>query len=77
MGLVAGCKSFLDSVQVYDSIDTKRQAHFNLAYAYYMKIFAEATFHAARVRNLTLQEDFVGESDANMYDQAFFFKKVN
>jgi len=42
-----------------------------------LKAFAEATFHAARERNLTLQEDFGGESDASLYNQAYFFKKVN
>jgi hypothetical protein len=50
--------------------------HFNLAYSYYLKAFAEATFHAARKQNLVLQEDFTGEIDADMYKEAYFFKKV-
>lgn len=73
IGLVAACKAIVDKLAGH----SKRQAHFNLGYAYYLKAFAEATFLAARRQGLTLQEDFKGEVDAEDYKEAYFFRKVN
>lgn len=36
---------------------------FALAYAYYLKAFAEMTFLAAKRQGLKLKDDFVGEKD--------------
>ena len=52
--------------------EAKQQAYYSMAYAYYLKAFAECTFLAARRQNITLQEDFDTEEDGQTYDQEFF-----
>lgn len=56
--------------------EAKLQAYYTLAYAYYLKAFAECTFLAARRQDITLAEDFDTEEDGQSYDQDFFRKKA-
>lgn len=56
--------------------EAKKQAYYTLAYAYYLKAFAECTFLAARRQGLTLAEDFENEEDGAVYNEVFFRKKA-
>lgn len=48
---------------------------FALAYAYYLKAFAEMTFLAAKRQGLKLKDDFVGEKDGE-YSLEYFEVKA-
>ena len=48
MGLVAGSKTQVEKMKDQCLGDAKLQTYFALAYAYYLKAFAECTFLAAR-----------------------------
>ena len=56
--------------------DAKMQAYYTLAYAYYLKSFAECTFLAARRQGITLAEDFNTEADSQVYSADFFRTKA-
>ena len=55
--------------------EEKQLAYYALAYAYYLKAFAECTFLAARKQGITLREDFDDEEDGQVYDLAYFQRK--
>ena len=76
MGLVAGCKAQLDQMKDQGVSIVKNQAYYNLAYAYYLKAFAECTFLAARRQNIILQDDFNEEQDADTFNQKYFYTKA-
>ena len=48
LGLVAGCKTQVEKMKDQCLSEAKLQSYFTLAYAYYLKAFAECTFLAAR-----------------------------
>lgn len=48
MGLVAGSKTQVERMKEAVLGEAKQQAYYTLAYAYYLKAFAECTFLAAR-----------------------------
>lgn len=62
LGLVAGAK-------------TAEASNWHLAYAYYLKAFAEMTFLVAKRSGLKLKEDFTA-ADGN-YDVEFFTNKAS
>ena len=76
LGLVAGSKTQIEKMKEMVLGEAKLQAYYTLAYAYYLKAFAECTFLAARRQNITLAEDFDTEEDGQSYDQDFFRKKA-
>ena len=57
-------------------VESKKQAYYTLAYAYYLKAFAECTFLAARRQGIVLAEDFNNEEDGAVYDESYFRKKA-
>ena len=48
MGLVAGSKTQVEKMKETVFSEAKQQVYYMLAYAYYLKAFAECTFLAAR-----------------------------
>lgn len=81
IGLVAGCKAKVTEANKVlggegASQGQTRADYFMMAYAYYLKAFAESTFLAARRQGLTLQEDFADEENAEMYDLSYFTRKA-
>ena len=76
MGLVAGSKTQVEKMKDQCLGDAKLQTYFALAYAYYLKAFAECTFLAARRQGITLAEDFDTEDDGQAFDADYFRKKA-
>lgn len=48
---------------------------FGLAYAYYLKAFAEMTFLAAKRQGLKLKDDFSPDEQQGDYSQDYFERK--
>ena len=76
LGLVAGSKTQVEKMKDLCLGDAKLQGYYALAYAYYLKAFAECTFLAARRQGITLAEDFDTEEDGQAFDADYFRKKA-